>query len=392
MGSTTRNCPTCRDRVTSVNGVPLPENDSEHRNPRVDNVDDQFNVMRAQTILINMASHASDSENEIRASLSFINQFCPAIIDPATGNEITSNIAEVNAHNIAEVTAQQARIFLNARLDALDAASLRGRASQAVSEEEIRGVLRFINIFCPAGIDPATGNEMPFNILEVTAQQARVLLAARLAQLDADYAAGQAAILAAPRFAAPEAEDAGTLSGRISSAIASAAASVSGNVSSMISAMTATTIGTVSGGIVAGSEQLFGRPQIVASPDAIIFSGVDANGDEVYVNNNSEVVRPAGALLASIQAQDGAFTVNAKEEVVNAQGQRVNLAGEVVEDKKIFNLAGRVAAFASNYRNSLVVGTGAAALIAGAYMYPEAVSAADVEAAMEYVNPMNYLA
>ena len=96
-------------------------------------------------------------------------------------------------------------------------------------------------------------------------------------------------------------------------------------------------------GIFGATEQLFGRPQVITSPDAIIFSGVDANGDEVYVNNNSEVVRPAGALLASIQAQDGAFTVNAKQEVVNAQGQRVNLAGEVVEDKKIFNLAGRVA-------------------------------------------------
>ena len=70
--------------------------------------------MRAQTILINMARNASDSENDIRASLSFINQFCPAVIDPATGNEITSNIAEV--------TAQQARILLNAKLDAIKAA------------------------------------------------------------------------------------------------------------------------------------------------------------------------------------------------------------------------------------------------------------------------------
>ncbi len=96
-------------------------------------------------------------------------------------------------------------------------------------------------------------------------------------------------------------------------------------------------------GIFGSVEQLFGSPQVVASPDAILFSGVDANGNEVYVNNNGETVRPAGALLASIQAQDGAFTVNAKQEVVNAQGERVDLAGVAVKDHRIFNLAGRVA-------------------------------------------------
>ena len=96
-------------------------------------------------------------------------------------------------------------------------------------------------------------------------------------------------------------------------------------------------------GIFGSVEQLFGSPQVVASPDAILFSGVDANGDEVYVNNNGETVRPAGALLASIQAQDGAFTVNAKQEVVNAQGERVDLVGVAVKDHRIFNLAGRIA-------------------------------------------------
>lgn len=99
----------------------------------------------------------------------------------------------------------------------------------------------------------------------------------------------------------------------------------------------------VSRGIFSSVEQLFGTSQVVTNPNGIIFSGVDANGDEVYVNNNSQVVNPAGALFASIKAQDGAFTVNAKQEVVNAQGERVDFAGVAVKDHRIFNLAGRIA-------------------------------------------------
>lgn len=121
------NCPTCRDKVTSINGVPIRENGSDHGTP-ADAQDLQLRQMRAFAISVHTSTAATDGRQEVLDSIEFVNAFVPV--------RLNADGAVATDFQVDERAAQEARIMLVNRLAQLDAeyaASMRGRVSSAVS-------------------------------------------------------------------------------------------------------------------------------------------------------------------------------------------------------------------------------------------------------------------